>query len=353
MTVDTHAPGTPLPAPARDAALRVSVLVPTFRRVALVAQCLAALERQTRLPDEVVVVMRDDDQPTLDFIAAYRTDRFVVRPVVVPGLDATAARNRGVAVATGDVIAMTDDDAAPRPEWLATACRHFNDPRVGAVGGRDYVHQDGVIVEGEAAVVGRIQWFGRTIGNHHLGSGPARDVTYLKGVNLCYRRTALGEEPLDVRLRGAGAQYGEDFALSLAFHDGGWRVVYDPAVAVDHYPGPLYLSDHRVLAQPGAVYAAVHNETFILLRHLSAPRRAAFLVWGVLVGTKVMPGAAAAVYLWGVQRVPGSFARFAAALRGRRDGWRSWRALPETPPATASDRPHAVRATHVASAARD
>ena len=93
-----------------------------------------------------------------------------------------SALNAGLAHCTGDVLAITDDDAAPRSHWLARIEGHFaSDPKIGAVGGRDWIYHDGVVELGDSTVVGRILWFGRVVGNHHRGVGPARDVDLLKG----------------------------------------------------------------------------------------------------------------------------------------------------------------------------
>ncbi|ONQ99134.1 glycosyl transferase, partial [Burkholderia cenocepacia] len=54
-------------APARptgEPRMKISVLVPTYRRPADLARCLLALQRQQRLPDEVIVVARPEDDAT-------------------------------------------------------------------------------------------------------------------------------------------------------------------------------------------------------------------------------------------------------------------------------------------------
>jgi glycosyltransferase involved in cell wall biosynthesis len=93
--------------------LRLSVLVPSYRRPRDLARCLEALSRQTRTPDEVLVVARADDFETLDQIQTWSAQISVrLIPVRRPGQ--VAALNAGVAAVTGDVVAITDDDAAPR-----------------------------------------------------------------------------------------------------------------------------------------------------------------------------------------------------------------------------------------------
>ena len=74
-------------------------------------------------------------------------------------------------------MALTDDDAEPRNDWIERIKHHFEQPEVGGVGGRD----DQVVNPGRADRVGELQWFGRLVGNHHLGVGDARPSTFSKG----------------------------------------------------------------------------------------------------------------------------------------------------------------------------
>jgi GT2 family glycosyltransferase len=68
--------------------MKITVLVPTFRRPDDLTRCLAALERQHRAPDEVVVVVRPDDHAShacLDAHVALKRLPLVVAPVELPG----------------------------------------------------------------------------------------------------------------------------------------------------------------------------------------------------------------------------------------------------------------------------
>lgn len=49
---------------------------------------------------------------------------------------ASSARNAGVTVSHGNVLAFLDDDAVAEPFWLEVLIQHFSDPRVVGVGGR-------------------------------------------------------------------------------------------------------------------------------------------------------------------------------------------------------------------------
>lgn len=72
---------------------RISVVIPTINRISL-GECTEALERQTRPPDELLVV---ED-------TARRGPAW--------------ARNEGIRRAVGDLVAFTDDDCVPPPDWL-------------------------------------------------------------------------------------------------------------------------------------------------------------------------------------------------------------------------------------------
>lgn len=268
---------------------RVSVLVPSYGRPDSLARCLAALGAQTRLPDEVVVGVRTGDDGTTAVAEAARSAALPVRVAKTASAGVVASMQAALDAATGDIVALTDDDARPHPAWIQGLLAHFEAaPDVGGVGGRDWQPYE----RGNARRVGEVQWFGRVIGNHHLGAGPARDVDVLKGVNCSFRTPLLRAVGFDARLRGAGAQQYWELAVCLPLRRAGWRLIYDPAVAVDHDVAPRLDTDHLhrgVFAEP-PLADAVHNETMALLegRHLAA--RLCFQVWAFLIGTGEEPG---------------------------------------------------------------
>jgi GT2 family glycosyltransferase len=275
----------------------VTVIVPTWKRPDELARCLRALAAQTRAPDEVIVVTRNDDD------ASRAAARAVELPAVcervlprVRGGGVVGALQEGLDQARGTIIALTDDDAEPRPDWIARLVATFaSDRDIGGVGGRDWQPSE----RGDAEVVGRVQWFGRVVGRHHLGAGPARDVDVLKGVNCAFRAPLARAVGMDALLRGDGAQVHWELALCLPMRAAGWRLVYDPAIAVEHHVAPRESGDqvHRGRFAPGPFGDAVHNEARALSEHLSGLRWAAFTVWAECVGTTAAPGLLAALRL--------------------------------------------------------
>lgn len=304
--------------------MAITVIVPTYRRPKDLKRCLEALQKQTRPADEVLVVVRDTDTETWTLLEAFNPDLLPLRTVTVRVTGVVAALNAGLDTARGDIIAITDDDAAPHTDWLARIEVHFlSDDRVGGVGGRDWIYHGRQLADGRREVVGRLQWFGRVVGNHHLGVGETREVDVLKGVNMSYRRSAIALLRFDERMRGTGAQVHFEIAFSLTLKRAGWKLIYDPMVAVDHYPGQRFDEDQRNKFNSLAFTNMVHNETLALLEHLPPAQRVVFLTWVILVGTRDALG-----FVQWLRFLPsqGGLAgqKWLASLRGRWQGWCTW-----------------------------
>jgi GT2 family glycosyltransferase len=291
--------------------MTTSILIATYRRPKDLQRCLVSLELQSRRPDQVFIIVREEDTETQTLLdnVAFKLPLKVLR-VREPGL--VAARNVCLAALQTDLVSMIDDDAAPREEWLERIEKRFlEDPRLGALGGRDRLATKPDCDALKREVVGKICYYGNFIGNHHAGFGAPREVDTLIGVNMSFRREAIVGLRFDLRLRGKGAQPNEDIAFCLAVRRRGWKIVYDPDVLVDHFEGPrdeprhyavmLPVTDRRAFGDVTYNWVVATYEEFSLLRHL------VYMGWQFLVGTRLRPGLVQAV-------------RFSSRLR--RESWR-------------------------------
>jgi glycosyltransferase involved in cell wall biosynthesis len=114
--------------------LSVVVCAYSDRRWQQLVACLASLEQQTRVPDEIVVVIDHNDDL---FVRAGTELTRAPNVRVLANENArglSGARNTGVAVATGDVIAFLDDDATARSDWAERLLASYG-PTVAGVGG--------------------------------------------------------------------------------------------------------------------------------------------------------------------------------------------------------------------------
>ncbi|MFC2162161.1 glycosyltransferase [Candidatus Altiarchaeota archaeon] len=118
--------------------LFVSIVVPTFNRRVLLARCLEALGNLDYPDDmyEVIVVNDGSTDDTRDYLEAHDRD-FGFKLIVVSqeNLGISSARNNGIRHASGDIIAITDDDCIPEKDWLKLIAGGFTDYHVGGAGG--------------------------------------------------------------------------------------------------------------------------------------------------------------------------------------------------------------------------
>ena len=219
----------------------------------------------------------------------------------------------GLAEAETPLVAFTDDDAVPRPDWVERLLEPFGDPRIGAVGGRDAIRGDDTEYPPSTERVGMVSRWGRLVGNHHIGIGPARDVDVLKGVNCMYRRSAIA---IPMNLRGSGAQVYNEVAIGMRAKALGWRLIYDPAIVVDHYPGPRFDADARSGPAQSAVFDAAYNLT-LSVGSFDPGQALRRTTYGLLVGDRALPGIARTLLALITERERWIFlARLGPALRG-------------------------------------
>ena len=278
----------------------IGVLIPTYRRVNDLVRCLTALKSQERFPDDILLIVRDDDEETIERLKIFPPETLPIRILNTDIPGTVHAHNLGIENCVTDVLAMIDDDTEPQPQWLRVILEDFqNDPTLGGLGGRDRCFENLAFNDERREVVGKLQWFGRCIGNHHLGFGSIRECDLLKGANMSFRAEALKSARCDNRLRGSGAQPNEDVSLALAVQRQGWKNAYDPAALVYHFQGARQEVRHYSGVSPvqnaEAYKAFAYNEVVGIWDSLSLTRKVAFASWSFLVGTRVCPGLVQAV----------------------------------------------------------
>ncbi len=319
--------------------MKVVVLVPSYRRPDLLANCLQAIEKQTRRPDQVVVVLRDTDaasRAALDQIRA--TSPLPIELALVSRPGQMPAMNTGLRQVRGDIVCITDDDAEPLPDWVERIEARFEeDPALDGVGGRDIVHIGGVLQPTRRVTrIGRISWYGRSTGNHAQESASPRHVDVLKGCNMAYR-TSLGIT-FDERLRGDA--YQNEVGLCLGIRKGGARLLYDPAILINHFIGTRQFGSERSGLAPDRLLNNSHNHLLVRLSHFTAWRAITYLIYTFLIGDSDTPGFVRATMI--ARGNPAVAARIlGASLRGKVLGIRAWlHGSPLSPNADVRHEPH-------------
>jgi glycosyltransferase involved in cell wall biosynthesis len=195
----------------------VSVVVPARDAEATIATLLDALAAQTVPPREIVVVDDASSDRTGDIAAAHPT-----RPVVrrADGAGSYAARNCGLAVVSSPLVAFTDADCLPEPDWLERGLAALAAPAQ-LVGGRieqQRRHDAGICERYDRAT--------------YLDQAELIPQGFAATANLFADTAALRSlGAFDGSLRSSG-----DLELGLRARRAGLVLRYAPAAVVRHQP---------------------------------------------------------------------------------------------------------------------
>jgi glycosyltransferase involved in cell wall biosynthesis len=206
----------------------------TLQRLGDIREAVASVQRQTRAPDEIIVVV-DNNRTLYDLLKEEMGGQArVILNEWARGL--SAARNAGIAVAHGELVAFLDDDAIAEPDWLARLVSPFVDSCIYATGGRaklTWSRHEWFPEELDWVVGGSYTW---------LPQGPTL-VCNPHGHNMCFRRAALatiGMFSTALGRCGNGGQAGEEreLCLRLVHRFPEAKIIYEPAAVVHHKVQP-------------------------------------------------------------------------------------------------------------------
>jgi glycosyltransferase involved in cell wall biosynthesis len=218
----------PLP-PRLEKSPRVSVIVCAYNADRTMDACLTSL-RTLNYPDYEVIVVNDGSKDrTLEITerhkAAYDADPTGPRMVVISqenkGL--SVARNVGAAAATGEIVAYTDSDCVPDPDWLAFLVYRFVRSGFVAVGGPNFPPPEPSMVPAAVAV---------------SPGGPMHVLLddevaeHIPGCNMAFTKKAFDEiggfEPIF-------AAAGDDVDFCWRLQNRGYAIGFSAAATVWHY----------------------------------------------------------------------------------------------------------------------
>ena len=202
----------------------VSIVIPVKDRAAELRDCLHSLLALDYPAEKREIIVVDDGSSDDTARVAAELGAKVVPSGAVGGGPA-AARNRGAAVAQGEILAFIDSDCTASKAWLRELLPVFAGTGVAAVGGFvDGLRQAGALDRYEAVMSSL------NLGRREMTGGAGGDTFYLPSCNLLLRRdvfAAAGGFRADL-------QVGEDVDLTWRLRDGGWSIVYLPQGTVCH-----------------------------------------------------------------------------------------------------------------------
>jgi len=225
--------------------LRLSVIIPTHETRELTLRCLAALWLCDPLPHEVIVVDNGSADDTDHSVRQQYPMHIVVQLPENEGF--SAAVNRGVATASGDLFLVLNSDTEIAASGLGAVYQAFaRNPQLGIVGAA-LSHLDGTpqwsggrkpsflwyfgVASGIPALLGRL----RALRRFRPPSGSkGGTVDWVAGTAMVIRRQVWEEVgPFDLGYRF----YCQDIDLCVGAADAGWGIEILPDFKVRHHQG--------------------------------------------------------------------------------------------------------------------
>lgn len=278
--------------------MKITVIIPTLKRVNKLKACLQSLELQEELPFEIIITVKFDDTETLDFLNQWSGhSKANIRLIRLDRPGVIYAENQAIKLVLHekktDIITFMDDDAIAKPTWIRSIKTFFtNHPEAKALGGPDIIKSEpNSYYDFPVESVGLVRYYGKVIGNHHRRSSGLRLVDTLKGVNMSVKMDVI--ETLDENLQGIDSSKGNgvfwELDLCLKIKKKGGLIYFNPDLIIDHD------SNHSHFIQKSVVSSTSHNLAYVLMKHFSPIRRMLFVFYAVIIGNSHVLGLAKTV----------------------------------------------------------
>ncbi len=213
-------------------ALTLSIVIPVYNEEHHILHCLLAIQRQTVLPYEVILVDNNCTDATIDIATKFSFVKIIKEPKQGRGW----ARTTGFGAARGDIIGRIDADSRMAPNWVEVVIDNFtNDQSV-----------QGITGIGSTSLLPRL---GKVFGTfwsrayYWIVHGRFRTIT-MWGANMALRRSAWEAVGSDVC--NDDAQVHEDQDISLCMAAKGLKIVQNNRMLIRtkgqsyHYLPKLY-----------------------------------------------------------------------------------------------------------------
>ncbi|MBN2505782.1 MAG: glycosyltransferase [Verrucomicrobia bacterium] len=229
---------------------RVSVVVASYNGGRTLQACLDSLFR-LHYPDYEVILVDDGSTDDTPEIARSYPRLRVIRHPENRGL--SAARNTGIAAATGAIVAFTDADCRADEDWVHYLVGDLHGTSYVGMGGHNVLPPDDSLVASAVMV---------------SPGGPAhvmltdRDAEHIPGCNMAFHKWALTEVGgFDPIFRTAG----DDVDLCWRLQERGYKIGFSPGGFVWHYRRSTvraYMQQQRGYGEAEALLARKHPKYF-------------------------------------------------------------------------------------------
>lgn len=217
---------------------KLSVIICTYNRCKLLEKTLLSFKSQNYTENiEIIVIDNNSSDDTYSIVSNCRRelyDKLEVRYYLEKKQGLAIARNTGIRVSTGEIIAFLDDDAIPSENWISSIISAFDSfPFLSAIGGK---------VE-PLYEIDKPEWLDKEMESFYSIVNLGDDVTEFPfdkspvGANMAFRREVFEELEFPVHLGRKGnslISYEETWVFNC-LRKRGHKIYYIPRMSVKHF----------------------------------------------------------------------------------------------------------------------
>jgi glycosyltransferase involved in cell wall biosynthesis len=199
-------------------AIKVSVVIVTYRRAWALPYSLSSIASQTRKPDEVIVVLKPSGDGSEEIISKF-SSLLPIKLLIQRQGNFTDAYQMAIDCAAGDLVLFIDDDAVAEERWIEKYLQLFEElPNAGGMGGvtyKAYIENDTLRKTSEIfyhdiptkrvfyreplpEYYDYVCWISKSgfMGRKMVSENDVLKSVALGGVNMAFRRELLSKCPL-------------------------------------------------------------------------------------------------------------------------------------------------------------
>ena len=204
--------------------MKISVIIPAYNEEQALPLVLQELPKERVL--EVIVVDNGSRDATKEVVKQFIETTPALRTILIEEerKGPSAARNRGIGQAKGEILAFLDADSVPREDWAVSVIALLT-PSLAGVGGPCVGFLPGRFMERYFTAIQKVHFTAR-----ELSQEEDLRMNFLPGGNCAFRKEALSE----VGGFDEALQISEDMELCQRLLALGKRLYFDPLLTVDH-----------------------------------------------------------------------------------------------------------------------
>jgi glycosyltransferase involved in cell wall biosynthesis len=209
--------------------VKVSIVIPTYNRVASLKRVISGLCEQSHPADdfELIVVSDGSKDGTIDYLRQV-TVPFHLVSIQQANQGPAAARNTGIAAARGEIILFIDDDVVPAPQLISEHLRLFREY------GDGIVSLGPMITPADANLSPWVEWEQNMLVKQYAamerGDWEPTGRQFYTGNSAVYRRHLLAQNGFDTMFKRA-----EDVELAYRLEKQGFHFYFNPKAVGYHY----------------------------------------------------------------------------------------------------------------------